>query len=355
VNPRALLIVAVIAIICVGLAIIGGNQSSRSSVAGAALLPGLRDSLNDVDKIVVVRGGSEPVATLLRTEEGWVAEENGGYPADIVTIRRALIALAEARILEEKTADESFYARLGVEAIELESASGTAVTISAGDALSTTLILGEIVNDTNRYARKADEARSVLIDRSPELPRTTARWLNPNIIDIRSGRVRSVTITHADGERLVVSKSTVEQTNFDVAEIPDGRELLYPGVANTIGAALRELRLDDVAPAAQSPPEPSVVTEFRTFDGLVVTLTGSVAEDQNWITIGAALESQQTGELSAAPVDDLAGTEVDATPPDPRAEAATINARVANWRYRIPEYQFDQLARRQSDLLRVPD
>jgi hypothetical protein len=349
------LVVAVIALISVGLAIIGGNKSSRTSTAGAMLLPGLLDSLNDVDKIVVARGGSETVATLVRTEMGWVAVEKGNYPADIATIRRALIALAEARILEEKTADEDFYARLGVESIDLDSASGTAITISAGDAPATTLVLGEIANDANRYARKADEARSVLIDRNPELPRNTAQWLNPNIVDIPSGRVQSVTIRHADGERLVVSKATSEQPNFDVAAIPDGRELLYPGVANTIGAALRELRLDDVAPEEQTPAEPSVVTEIRTFDGLVVTLAGSGVDDQNWITVRASFDPQQTIELAAEPVDGLSGADADEAPPDPRTEAEAINARVSNWRYRIPEHQFDQLARRQSDLLRAPD
>ena len=59
-------------------------------------------------------------------------------------------------------------------------------------------------------------------------------------------------------------------SNFDVADVPKGRELLYPGVANVIGNALRELNLEDVEPAMASPPAKPTVVEFRTFDGLVV-------------------------------------------------------------------------------------
>jgi hypothetical protein len=111
--------------------------------------------------------------------------------------------------------------------------------------------------------------------------------------------------------------------------------------------------LDDVAPAERAPAEPSVVTEFRTLDGLVVTLTGSAEEDQNWITVSASFDSQQAAEFATAQVDEVIAAETDAVAPG--AEAEAINARVTGWRYRIPEHQFEQLARRQADLLRAPD
>ena len=67
------------------------------------------------------------------------------------------------------------------------------------------------------------------------MPRTTALWLDNDIVDVRSDRVREFTITHADGEVVTISKSTKEAANFDVASVPAGRELTYPGVANVVG------------------------------------------------------------------------------------------------------------------------
>ena len=46
-----------------------------------------------------------------------------------------------------------------------------------------------------------------------------------------------------------ISKTGPELANFEVADVPTGRELSYPGVANVIGNALRELNLEDVEPA----------------------------------------------------------------------------------------------------------
>lgn len=355
-NRRSLSIVVVIAAVCVGLAIIGQNRSALDTNTGAMLLPGLMNSLNDVERIVVSRAGSETVATLTRNDTGWAVVEKDGYPADVSKIRSALVALAEARILEEKTADEAFYSRLGVESIDLESASGTAITIDATGAPSRVLILGDTVNDSHRYARRGDEPRSFLIDRNPEIFRSATQWLIPDIVDVRGTRVQRVTITHPDDERLVISKASPDQANFAVADVPEGRELLYPGVANLIGNGLRELQLDDVAKDEPTAADP-VVAEFHTFDGLVVTMSGRTGADgKSWLTFAARFDSQQAVEFASAPVeDDPAATDNGDPRPDPRADAQAINARVAGWRYSIPAHQFEQLTRRQADLLRPPD
>ena len=106
-----------------------------------------------------------------------------------------------------------------------------------------------------------------------------AQWLESVIIDIRPERVREVTITHADGEVVRISKASPELANFDVAGVPEGRELSYPGVANVVGNALRELNLEDVEPNGEGAGEPAAVVEYRTFDGLLVRVTGTERDD----------------------------------------------------------------------------
>ena len=161
-----------------------------------------------------------------------------------------------------------------------------------------------------------------MIDRNPDVPRAVAQWVDAVIIDVRGERVREVTITHADGEVLRLSKASAELANFEVADVPEGRELSYPGVANVIGNALRELNLEDVAPAAEAPADgativPTVV-EYRTFDGLVIRITGTESGDESWISLVAS---------------------ADAGAADATAEAARINAKVGGWRYKIAGFQ----------------
>jgi hypothetical protein len=135
--------------------------------------------------------------------------------------------------------------------------------------------------------------------------------------------------------------------------VPEGRELSYPGVANVVGNSLRELNLEDVEPAAAPADKPTIV-ELRTFDGLVVHVTGSKGSDASWITLEASVDAAQAAAAPppAAPAEGAAA----ATPAaaDPNAEAARINAKVGGWRYKIAGYQYDQMTRRLADLLKAP-
>jgi hypothetical protein len=349
-NARSLLVVAAVAVVSIVLAIVGQRQSTDETTAGSLLLPGLTESLNDVARVVVTGAGAKTVATLVRTETGWSVAEKDGYPADIAKIRQTLVSLGEARLVEEKTSNPAFHARLGVEAIEAVTAGGVAIAIEA-PANFPVLILGDEPNSASRYVRRATEETSFLIDRNPDVPRTAVQWLVPDIMDVRGARLQNVTIAHQDGERLVISKASADESNFAVADVPEGRELLYPGAANVIGNALRELKLDDVAREGTDATEPAAVTEFRTFDGLVVTVTGTPHEDATWLTFAARTDPELTATLPPSP--EAAADAAEA--PDVSAEAASINARVAGWRYRIPAHQYDQLTRRLADLLKAPE
>lgn len=354
-SRRAALVVAALAVIAIVLAVIGQRQSVPETSAGALLVPGLAESLNDIGRVIVTRAGGETVATMVRGESGWSVAEKGGYAADLAKIRQALVSLSEARIVEEKTANPAFYDRLGVEAIETDTATGIAVTIEAPTAFPV-LILGDEPNSATRYVRRADEQASFLIDRNPDVPSMTTQWLVTDIVDVRSARVKSVTIKHSDGEEIAISKASAAETNFTVADVPEGRELSYAGVANIIGNALRELKFDDVAPASAEPAEPSAVTEFTTFDGLVVSVTSTMAGDEAWLTFAARAEPQAASEPTPAadePAQAPESAPSAAEASDPAAEAAAINARVTGWRYRIPEHQHDQLTRRWADLLKA--
>jgi hypothetical protein len=371
-TRRATLIVAGLALIAIVLALVGQRQNRPDTSTGTLLMPGLAESLNDIERVTVTGARAETIATLVRGAVGWSVAEKAGYAADLAKIRQALVSLSEARIVEEKTSNPALHARLGVEAIEAEGATGVAIAIEAPTEFPI-LILGDAPNSASRYVRRSAEQESFLIDRNPEIPSTTAQWLAAEIVDVPSTSVQSVTIKHTDGDEIALSKASADETNFTVAGIPEGRELSYPTVANVIGNALRELKLDDVAPATNG-AVPSTVTEFMTFDGLVVTVTSTLDGDVPWLTFVARAETSvapapadaaaapEPGEAAASDEPSDAATESapgavpsDAAAPGPETAAEAINARVGGWRYRIPEYQHGQLTRRWADLLKAPE
>ena len=168
----------------------------------------------------------------------------------------------------------------------------------------------------------------------------SADWLDTALLNLPSERVRSVTVTHPDGETVRVSKASSEQANFTVEAIPEGRSLLYESVANVMASVLENMALEDVERAV--PDDTSeTVTEIATFDGLSLTVRGLAREDGSWVSITAD---------SAAVPQIPAQTE---TTGDASTEASELNARLDGWRFRIPGYKFQQLTRRMDDLLQA--
>lgn len=369
-SKRTVVILLATFVALLVLVLVGEREGGSPAGAGEPLIAGLEDALGDLERVTVTKANGETVATLEQRPDNWVVADKHGYVADAGKLRRALTALGEARILEQKTANAELYGRLGVEDVTAPSAAGISVALTAPGHELPTIILGNAEGSSYRYARRAGEAQSFLIDRNPDVPRTAAQWVDAQIVDVRGERVREVTITHPDGEVVRISKTGRELANFDVAGVPEGRELSYPGVANVIGNGLRELNLEDVEPADAAPVAEATLVEVKTFDGLVVKITGVERNDESWIALEASAEPPAAaGPAPAAAGEAAAGAASAADPSDggedtpadgatsaadPRAEAERINAKVGGWRYKIAGFQYDQLTRRMADLLKPP-
>ena len=363
-SQRNVLILLGAVVVLVALVLYGQRGSTGGS--GKLFAPALEAALNDIERVTITKANNETIVTLERRPDGWVAANKNGYTADVGKLRQGLRALAEAKILEQKTANPELYSHLGVEDVSGDKAAGIAVTLTAKGKDLPTLILGNADGSKHRYVRRAGEAQSYLIDKNPEFARGVGQWLDAQIFDVRSDRIAQVTITQPDGQVVRISKPSKDAANYDVADVPKGRELLYPGVANVIGNSLRELSLDDVEPAAASPPAKPAVVEFHTFDGLVVRAEGEKRGDASWVGFMASVDAAQAARAAAAatpaPPAEGAGAPADvpkpAAPPpaapDPAAEAARINAKVGPWRYKIATFQYDQMTRRLADLLKPP-
>lgn len=292
------------------------------------LLPGFASVANDVTEVQITRSESEAVV-LVRNGERWSVTGRDGYAADLGKLKPLVIALAEAKLLEEKTSLPEQYDKLGVADPE-NGGSGVKVTLAGPDS-TFSVILGDTAREY-RYARIADEATSYLIDRSPELPESPGDWLRPAVMDIPAMRVRQVIISHADGETMTIEKSEQEQTDFGVAAVPDGRELSYATVGNGIAGALGALELDDVRKAIDG--EAVATTVFETWDDIRVTAAVVEDGDDAWVAFSAEAASDE---------------------PAAGEQLATIRERVSGWQYRLADYKKNLLVRRWDDILRSVD
>lgn len=325
--------------ILVGIALLGDGRTGDDEVL---LLPDLKGQLNDVRRVVVTGPGNVVIATLERGTDLWTIAERNNYPADVGKIRKNLLALAEARIVEEKTSNPEFYERLGVQDLADEGAGGVQLTLTGETELASVIIgKAQAGSPDYSYARRTGEAASWLVTGQFDPGKTGGEWLARSLTDIPAERIASVMINDPVHGTLHISRPATETpaeaaletpAEFSVAGIPAERELSYPGVANTVAAALADLQLEDVQTreALGTSPGKPVVARFVTTDGLVV-------ETSAWrLPFGTRVTFLASGEGEAA------------------KEADVLNARLGGWVYTLPVYKAEQLTRRLTDLLAPP-
>lgn len=314
------------------------------------LLPELQGQVNDLAWLRISRAGDETVATLRRVEDRWVVDEAGGYDADWDQLRALLADLARAEVAEAKTANPAYYDRLGVEDMADADASGVLVAF-AGDSGLPGVIVGDSAQGRGgQYVRLQDVAQSVLLDRRLSVPRERMDWLEREIVHVPDAEVVEVEIRHPDGERVRSLKTSADDENFVLQDIPGGQEAQSAWAVDSLANGLASLQLDDVRAADGIDWDTAIRYALVTADGLRldadladVEVAGGEAEAKHeyWIRLEAGI--YQTAVDNA--VEEGTGAAAAAE------RAATINDRVRGWAYRIPKYKFDGMTKRMDDLL----
>jgi hypothetical protein len=356
-TSRRLLILGIAAVLIVIAGVwLAGRESSTGTTAGtAALYPGLKEQLNAVNVIHLYKAGDARVVELVRKDDAWKVSERDNYPADEGKVRKLLIAIADAKTAEQKTADPQQYAKLGVEDTKGTGATSLRIEL-VGAPKPVDLIVGkQAVGARANYVRRAGEPQSWLIDTTIDTSATPDAWLRKDIIDVSADRMQSATVTAKGGKPYTASKSARAEQNFAVTGLPKGKSLSAPTAANSVAMALTALSLSDVKPASafQSTP-PAAHATFKTFDGLVVDVDGWVQDQKHYVALHPSFDAAQAEhfKVATAPVeekkDDKAGEKKEAPAPQPAApnvaeDAKKVADKVTGWVYEIPDYKYESL------------
>lgn len=354
------------------------EPSARTAYA----LPELRDHVNDVRSVTITGAGNAVLATVENNGQGWTVGQKGGYPANLGEIRGLLLKLADARLLEQKTANEARYPELGVEDIAKADAKGVLVTLDGlGKPLQ--LIIGKSnTRGDGTFVRRPGEQQSWLTGASLSPAREPRNWLDTTLTDIPATRIKEVALRRPDGKALRVFKQAGD-ANFKLADIPKGREMSSDFAANSLGSLLSGLRFEDVQPAGDAAPPGEAETyraRFTTFDGLIVDITAWKKGEKHLARIQTSVdpalaEAQIRSEQAKAKAEyeqiqaKNAGSDAatSAAPPlavgDPakdreqrlaalESELASLKPRLIGWTFTLPAYSFGNLDQSPDDFLK---
>lgn len=379
-KQKTLLLLSIATAGAIGLAVLTQRSDSSSSAAtsGGRLFPELDARLNDIAEVRVEKFGKS--ATLRREGGKWILADRGGFPAKFEKVKELAMRVASLEIDEQKTARKENHAKLGVEwPSQAEEGSegaeaGLVVLKDASGKELAAVVTGRtewMGSKPKLYARRLAEDQVYLCEPQGSLDVVVEakNWIEPEIVKLENERVQSVAIEHADGERVDITRSAANHTQFAVLGVPPGRTERYEGIGNGVAQALGYgLQLEDVRPVTEVDftKEPLAKTRFAAVDGLGLTFELAKFEDKTWARVVATYtappEPAKPAEAAPAEGEDAAATPPAEAPPaedpadkkDIAAEAAALNERLAPWAFELPSYRTDVLLRRMADLLDEP-
>jgi len=265
---------------------------NESAGQNKALLPGLREQLNDITAITLTSADNQVLATLKHASEGWTIEQKSGYPADVPKLREFLLKLADATVLETKTSNPKLYADLGVEDVKGKDAKGILVGLE-GLKEPVKLIIGNYNGGGGggTFVRREGAEQTLLVKGNLAVEKTVAGWERHDLTDIAANRLKAVSIANPDGKTLKIYKDQPGDANFKVADVPKGREVSSDFVANAVGATLSGLRSEDVFSAKDmAPPDKVYKVNYAAFDGLNVGMVAWVKDGKDYAQLTASLD-----------------------------------------------------------------
>jgi hypothetical protein len=377
-QPKNVLILTVVTVVALAVAALtlrdGGSKASPSGPA--RLFPELSTRINELAEVQLEKGGKK---TSLKKEGGqWRLSERGGYPVKLEKVKELAVRVADLEVLEAKTAKKANHKKLSLEwpvtAAEGEEGSeaGRLTFKDASGKELASLVVGKsewMGSKPKVYARRASEDQVYLcaprgtLDVLPD----AKSWIDTKFVELANDRVQSVSIEHADGERVEIARSAENHTQFTVENLPPGGTERYAGIANGVAQALGYgLTLEDVRPAAEVDfgASPLAKARFRSVDGLELVIETAKFEDKTWAKVVAsytpppeppAEPAPAEGETPPEGAEPAAEDKPTEEKKDVGKEAAELNERLSPWAFEIPAYRSEVLARRMKDLLPEPE
>ena len=326
------LIIAALLVISIA-SYLSTRRNAAHETHDALLFPALAAELATVSSVDVRKGSATPSVSLRKKGEQWTVVQRGDYPADVSKLRKLLLAMSDAKIIEEKTSDPAKYAVINVDDPTKPNAAGTQVDLTAKDG-SHSLIVGKPSGDNN-FVRRGGEATSYLVAPGIYVEFEPRLWIDTKLLDIPPDDVDRIDYKPAAGSPYSVHRvvppapaapaaaptpapaasaasrapaaaaapATVpaapqRPSEFVLEGAPSGRKPADSPTLAPSPATLGNLPADDVAAAADIDFSKPASTIIILKDGATITLTGTVIGDKHWIQINAPKDQALMGRIA---------------------------------------------------------
>jgi len=298
------------AVLVLGAALYVSMQRNQTrEVQNLFLLPALANELNTVTALSVRKGSATPAVTVRKSGAVWTIAERADYPADIGKLRKLLQALADAKIVEEKTSNPANFPIIGVEDPAQPGATGAEITVTAEHG-KLAVIIGKPAGNGN-FARRGGENRSYIIEPSISLETEPRFWIDSRLIDVPVKSIQSIEVKPASGAAYALHRIKPDAEAYSLDGTPPGRKPVDSTALAPSATILSGLNAEDVAAVGDIDFSKSTQAAITLSDGNVITVIGVPIADKHWIQVKASKDAALTAKTQGRAIE-VAGYRYDA-------------------------------------------
>jgi len=291
-RQRFIVLLVAALLVISGALYLSARRNVSREVHGTLLLPKLAPQISTVTALSVRKGGAAPTVTVHQSAGKWTVLERADYPADVARLRKLLIALGDAKIVEEKTSNPANFSIIGVEDPAQPGATGAEITVTAQGG-KYAVIVGKPVGEGN-FARRSGENTSYIVEPAISFETEPRYWIESRLLDVPAASIQSIEVKPAAGAGYVIRRLKPNEDGFSLDGTPAGRKALDAHALAPSSTLLSGLTAEDVAPAKDIDFSQATQAILTLSDGNVITLTGTPAADKRWMEVQASKDAALT-------------------------------------------------------------
>ena len=362
INNKLIALSLITIAVIVAATIFANLRAPQSDKQKASFFPELTKQIESVNYISI-KGYNDSI-NLTRKNDIWGIDEFDGYPALPEKIKSAVLGAADLKINASKTALPRLYHRLGVEGPEVEDTASLLLTLSDSNQNKIIeVIVGKprlsssAKNTSGLYVREPEKEKSYLVDGVLDISAIKTDWIKRSLFDIPAEAVKSVSVSHADGDSYTLYKNEKGQEYFELEDMPNNQELASELIINRFGTILQDLqisgaRLLDDEPgrmgneanvfAINSLTRLDSTIKVMTFEGIVVRITSFKHDGIAYASFKFSYD-EEIGKNN---------NEEEVKNEDVKTYIANLNLDTKNWWFEIPEFKYDIIKTRSNKITR---
>ncbi len=329
-------------IAALGSLVVAGIVHSRADswstgvATGAKLLPSLQRDLPRLATITMKQGAQS--ITLERKGEAWSLKDRGGYPVQGDRVRALLLRLADAELVDRKTRNPERFSVLELEDLGAKDAKSRLLALADDKARPLAeLLIGKrsveqfAAGKGGTYIRRPAERETWLVNSEIDINPAVNQWVDTTIFEAQIAQVKRVEVD-LGSEKVVVEREAGKPANKDAYKLvgmTEDKKLKSDYTLEDLVNAFARVELEDVRRPV-SPPvggAGSVAAAYEMENGGKITMRVRSEGEARWAAVVASGE----GEAKAA--------------------ADAVNARAGGWEYRLPSWKYEQIFKKQADLI----